>query len=82
VERGENRNRTLRQEFVSLARVRQTATDGHWRVALPRVGRGSAERYAIAVWVSEAGNPHPLQATGGWLDRDAAEGEGEGVTLP
>ncbi|MGD2056055.1 MAG: DUF1223 domain-containing protein [Gammaproteobacteria bacterium] len=76
VERGENRDRTLRQEFVSLARVQHTTVDGHWRVALPRVARATAERYAIAAWVSEAGNPRPLQATGGWLERDAAEGDG------
>ena len=76
VKRGENRDRTLRQEFVSLARVRQVATDGQWRLALPRVAAESAERYAIAVWVSEAGNPRPLQATGGWLDRGIAEDGG------
>jgi len=82
VERGENSDRTLRQEFVSLARVRHSATDGHWRFALPRVARAAAERYAIAVWVSAAGNPRPLQATGGWLDRAAAEAGGRSPAPP
>jgi len=82
VERGENSDRTLRQEFVSLARVRHSATDGHWRFALPRVARAAAERYAIAVWVSAAGNPRPLQATGGWLDLAAAEAGGRSPAPP
>jgi hypothetical protein len=66
VERGENRNRTLPQEFVSLAHTAHHSVDGHWSVPVPEAAQ-PAGRYGIALWVSKAGNPVPLQATGGWL---------------
>lgn len=70
IERGENRNRTLRQEFVVLAHDQHgPERDGRWGVSLPQVPSNTAGRYGLAVWVSEAGNPVPLQATGGWLDQ-------------
>ena len=67
IERGENRNRTLRQEFVVLAHQTHPAPDGRWDVRLPE--RQPAGCHAVAIWVSEAGRPEPLQATGGWLDQ-------------
>jgi len=69
VRRGENRNRTLPQEFVLLAHTVHSASDGHWRVPLPSVVDAGASRYGVALWVSAAGSQPPLQATGGWLDR-------------
>ena len=66
IEHGENRNSTLSQEFVVLAHVSYLSSDGHWDLPLPR-GKSTASRYGIALWVSESGNPAPLQATGGWL---------------
>jgi hypothetical protein len=66
VKHGENRNRTLRQEFVSLAHVAHHSADGHWSVPMPETTQ-PAGRYGIALWISTAGNPVPLQATGGWL---------------
>jgi hypothetical protein len=66
VERGENRNRTLHQEFVALAHERFRSADGRWRAALPCT-LATAPRYAIALWVSKADEPTPVQATGGWL---------------
>jgi hypothetical protein len=66
VERGENRDRTLPQEFVLLAHTMHDSADGRWEVALPVPG-ASADRLGIALWVSEPGSPVPLQATGGWL---------------
>ena len=68
VERGENRNRTLRQEFVVLAHDLHTARGGRWEVPLPEADHRLAERLGVAVWISEPGKPAPLQATGGWLD--------------
>jgi hypothetical protein len=67
VERGENRNRTLRQEFVLLGHDMHGSQDGRWDVALPVVAGGDAERRGIALWVNAAGDARPLQATGGWL---------------
>ena len=72
VERGENRNTTLRQEFVVLAHATHVATEGHWNVPLPR-GELTAARYGLAVWVSMPGDPAPVQATGGWLPATALE---------
>ena len=67
IERGENRNRTLAQEFVVLAHEVHSSPTGQWMVEIPVATGGEADRYGLAVWVSEPGNPTPLQATGGWL---------------
>ena len=67
VKRGENRNSTLRQEFVSLAHVTHPSADGKWRVSLPEYDDVGGGRLGIAVWVSGTESPIPLQATGGWL---------------
>ena len=67
VERGENRNRILGQDFVVLAHAIHTSPTGRWDVTVPESAHTGASRYGIAVWVSEPGNPAPLQATGGWL---------------
>ena len=68
VERGENRNSTLRQEFVSLAHAAHPSGNGQWQVSLPEYTRNGAKRLGIGVWISEPGHPAPLQATGGWLE--------------
>ncbi|HYQ72670.1 MAG TPA: DUF1223 domain-containing protein [Gammaproteobacteria bacterium] len=67
VERGENRGRTLAQEFVVLAHSIHVSDNGQWAVELPRADAGQVQRYGIALWVSTADNPAPLQATGTWL---------------
>ena len=67
VERGENRNRILGQDFVVLEHAAHTSQTGRWEVPVPQSRHTGADRYGIAVWVSEPGNPVPLQATGGWL---------------
>ena len=66
VERGENRNSTLRQDFVVLEHESHPSINGHWYVPLPRAEL-TADHYGIAVWVSTPDNPAPVQATGGWL---------------
>jgi hypothetical protein len=67
VERGENRNRTLGQEFVVLAHEVHASQSGRWQVPVPESTQTGADRYAVAIWVSTADSPVPLQATGGWL---------------
>ena len=68
---GENHGRTLPQEFVVLAHTTARPTDGapgKWRLSLPPIARDKmTDRAGLAVWVSEANNLRPLQATGGWL---------------
>jgi len=70
VERGENRNSTLAQEFVVLAHEAGLSSDGHWELPMP-AATAAAGRYGVAVWVSEPGKPTPLQATGGWLEPES-----------
>ncbi|MGB5261535.1 MAG: DUF1223 domain-containing protein [Gammaproteobacteria bacterium] len=65
--RGENRNSTLRQEFVVLAHDAYRSADGQWDVPLAEYDGQDAERFGLAVWVSAPDLPVPLQATGGWL---------------
>jgi len=67
IERGENRNRTLAQEFVVLAHEMHPSKNGQWAVTVPVDIRRDTGRHGLAVWVSEQGNPAPIQATGGWL---------------
>jgi hypothetical protein len=69
---GENRGRTLEQEFVALA-VADAALVGrngtrraHLSLSMP-AGPGIPRR-ALAVWVTRRGGLTPLQATGGWLE--------------
>ena len=65
--RGENRDRTLRQEFVSLVQMTKPSANGRWQLRLPDYQRQEVARYGLAVWVSAPDQPVPLQATGGWL---------------
>jgi len=70
VRAGENDGRVLRHDFVVL---------GYQRIAMQGSGsrfvatatlptpRIAAPRHALAAWVSQQGNPAPLQAAGGWL---------------
>ncbi|EDY82055.1 hypothetical protein VDG1235_1675 [Verrucomicrobiia bacterium DG1235] len=64
IKRGENRNKTLRQDFVSLWHENSS---GAWTVELPMKDElGLAERYAVVVWVTRSGSLKPVQATGAW----------------
>jgi hypothetical protein len=67
VVRGENRGRSLQQEFMVLAHAVQTSDTGQWQVDMPQADAGKPQRQGIALWVSKQDNPAPLQATGGWL---------------
>ena len=70
VSRGENRGRTLTHDFVVLGMesdsLERTDDGFTTRVNLPVTGH-SAERYALAVWVTPAESQRPLQAAGGFL---------------
>lgn len=64
---GENRGRTLKQEFVVLRHVTVQSPGTHWQLPLPSADKVNAERLALAAWVSRVGDLVPLQATGGWI---------------
>lgn len=72
VERGENRGRNLRSNFVVLNHLTTTSGDGRWSLGLPEMIH-AAEKYAIAIWVTESGSVTPIQATGGWLPAESFE---------
>lgn len=64
---GENRNKTLKHDFVVLWHERRISETGRWSVDLPGSLNPDAERYGLALWVTPANDPAPLQAAGGWL---------------
>ncbi len=70
---GENRGRTLKEDFVVLGVSDSALSDDktatrRWRIAWPRLlPAAKADRYAVAVWLSEGDDPKPVQAAAGWL---------------
>lgn len=75
VERGENRNRVLRQEFVALKHEEYgRSKDGVWEINIPKEKAGAAKEYALAFWVSTGNNIAPLQSTGYWIPAEWVEG--------
>ncbi len=67
IERGENSNKVLKQEFVALSHDVYPASNGNWNFDLPNDTRHSANKYALAIWVSDASDISPIQATGYWI---------------
>ncbi|MDB4473943.1 DUF1223 domain-containing protein [Opitutaceae bacterium] len=69
VRSGENRGKKLEHEFLVLGWSQQPLRAGKALLPLPEKDPTvNAPRQAIAVWISRADDPTPLQATGGWLD--------------
>jgi hypothetical protein len=78
VRRGENAGRELQHDFVVLGMSTGPLLpqQDRYRVTLPLPKiSNKAPRYAIAAWVSNAANPTPLQAVGGWLPKGWARPE-------
>lgn len=79
VTRGENRGKTLNQDFVVLAISRYATDDpGVWQGQLPsavidtdltepELTTSKAAKYAVAAWVTQGTSLKPIQATGGLL---------------
>lgn len=70
IKAGENRGRRLDHDFVVLGLIRAALTrDGNgYTTTLPMPKSStSAERYAIAAWVSPSDEQGALQSIGGWL---------------
>jgi hypothetical protein len=73
VNKGENRGRELRHEFVALrleTRALEKSEAGVWTgmVAVPPRTDILAARRSIAAWVTRPKDLTPLQATGGWIE--------------
>ena len=67
IERGENEGRTAKHEFVVVGFNDSESDNLKWDMTLPELHYLKAEKYALAVWVSEDDNPTPLQVVGGLL---------------
>ena len=71
VKAGENRGRRLEHDFVVVSFVEKLMKrqDGELRdeFVLKPESPTEGSRLALAAWVTRAGSPIPLQATGGWL---------------
>lgn len=67
IEAGENAGRVLAQDFVVIAHDQNKSGSGRWQSALPKFKSITADRYALAAWVSRARQQAPLQAAGAWL---------------
>ena len=67
IERGENEGRTAKHEFVVVGFNTTESNNLEWNMNLPELHYTKAEKYALAVWVSEVNTPTPLQVVGGLL---------------
>jgi hypothetical protein len=72
IKAGENTGRKSRHEFVVLDYKKFIDTNRRWGAGWPPKNQHTiqASRYALAAWVSQAGNPTPIQATGAYLPPD------------
>jgi hypothetical protein len=70
IKAGENSNRVLHEDFVLLSHTEHISTNHTWEISLPEKVSPSAQKYAIALWVSEGSNLKPIQTTGGWLPEE------------
>lgn len=68
VTRGENRGRSLEQQFVVVHQSSHASNSGEWAMQLPDFEMREGARYAIALYVAHKGKQEPLQATGAWLE--------------
>lgn len=66
---GENRGRSLEEDFIVLGHVATSSLTAQntWQLAWPSLKQNAAIRYAVVAWLSQDDDPAPLQATGGWL---------------
>ena len=64
---GENRGRTLEENFVVLSHSQVDPTGSDWRFAWPDYPARGASKLAIVVWLNRQDSITPVQAAGGWL---------------
>ena len=69
VQKGENAGKTLKHDFIVLDYQRTTmaGTIGLSAALNLNTQDSRAKKFGIAAWVTQSGNPLPLQATGGYL---------------
>ena len=67
IERGENKGRIAKHEFVVVGFGAMESVTSTWNMTLPELHYSGAKKYALAVWVSDINKPTPLQAVGGLM---------------
>jgi len=70
VRAGENNGRSLRHDFVVLSLTHEKLGPVPQELHSPSLAveaAGRPDRMALAVWITNAGDIRPVQATGGWL---------------
>ena len=66
IESGEREGSATQHEFVVLGHNQGSIKDGSLNLDLPSAAE-QASNYAIVVWISQPGDPTPIQAVGGKL---------------
>ncbi|HED15352.1 MAG TPA: DUF1223 domain-containing protein [Gammaproteobacteria bacterium] len=67
IEAGENSGRQSRHDFVVLAHEQYTADTMTWDTAWPNYDAAGSTQQALVAWISEKGDPTPIQAVGGYI---------------
>jgi len=69
---GENKGKNMTHDFIVLTLNSYpgdlSAKGFHWNIATPDTFSGLPEKSALAFWVTQKGDPTPMQATGGWYN--------------
>jgi hypothetical protein len=76
VRAGENNGRSLRHDFVVLSLTHEKLEAVRQELHFPSSALESASRphrIALAVWITNASDIRPLQATGGWLPTNSSD---------
>jgi hypothetical protein len=76
VRAGENNGRRLRHDFVVLSLTHEKLEPAPQELHFPCSALETAsrpDRIALAVWITNAGDIRPLQATGGWLPTNSSD---------
>jgi len=69
IEDGENEGSTGQHDFVNLKYTSKDSRDGKWLMTLPEHNINGASQFALVAWVSKQGDPRPIQAVGGYINK-------------
>ncbi len=67
IEAGENSGRQSRHDFVVLVHEQYTIDTRIWDTAWPRYDAAGSTQQALVAWISNKGDPTPIQAVGGYI---------------
>jgi hypothetical protein len=68
IEAGEREGSHTMHDFILLNRTQHKSTDLNWHVQLPKIDKKGASQLALIAWVSQQGDPRPLQTLGGYIN--------------